>query len=150
MTTSGQRLVAETLARMDEGWAQFRKLAHATPGQQLERHLGPDLWTRKEMLAHVGAWHELTVEALRTLTETGVVPAAQDPTDDINARAARTATGRTAGEVLFNLDDSYRHARHAVSRLTDDQLMAHDGWAAAMIAGNTYGHYAEHVADLGG
>jgi hypothetical protein len=150
MTTSGQRLVAETLARMDEGWAAFRRLAHAVPGQLLERHLGPDLWTRKEMLAHVGAWHELTVEALRTLVETAEIPAPQDPTDAINARAARGATGRTAGEVLFNIDDTYRHVRHAVSRLTDDQLMAHDGWAAAMIAGNTYGHYAEHLADLTG
>lgn len=46
MSTSGQRLVAETLARMDEGWAQFRRLAHAVPGQLLERHLGPDAWTR--------------------------------------------------------------------------------------------------------
>jgi hypothetical protein len=150
MTTSGQRLVAETLARMDEGWAQFRRLAHAVPGQLLERRLGPDAWTRKEMLAHVGAWHELTVEALRTLVATGEVPPALDPTDDINARAARSAVGRTAGEVLFNIDDTYRHARHAVARLTDDQLMAHDGWAAAMIAGNTYGHYTEHVADLTG
>lgn len=150
MTTSGQRLVAETLTRMDEGWAAFRRLAHAVPGQLLERHLGPDLWSRKEMLAHVGAWHELTVEALRTLVETGEVPPPQEPTDAINARAARAATGRTAGEVLFNTDDTYRHVRHAVSRLTDDQLMAHDGWAAAMIAGNTYGHYAEHLADLSG
>lgn len=150
MTTSGQRLVAETLARMDEAWAAFRRLAHAVPGQLLERHLGPELWTRKEMLAHVGAWHELTVEALRTLVETGEVPEPREPTDAINARAARGATGRTAGEVLFNIDDTYRHVRHAVARLTDDQLMAHDGWAAAMIAGNTYGHYTEHVADLAG
>ena len=148
MTTSGQRLVAETLARMDEGWSAFRRLAHALPGQMLERHLGPDAWNRKEMLAHVGVWHELTVDALRTLVDTGAVPRSQDPTDEINARAARTAIGRTAGEVLFNLDDSYRHARRAVERLTDDQLMAHDGWAAAMIAGNTYDHYSEHLADL--
>ena len=150
MTTTGQRLVAETLARVDEGWSSFRRLAHAVPGQLLEQHLGPEAWSRKEMLAHVGVWHELTVEALRTLVETGHVPAPQDPTDDINARAARGAIGRTAGEVLFNLDDSYRHMRQAVSRLTDDQLLAHDGWAAAMIAGNTYDHYAEHKADLTG
>lgn len=150
MTTSGQRLVAETLARMDEGWSRFRRLAHALPGQLLERRLGEDAWTRKEMLAHVGVWHELTVEALRTLAETGSVPPSQDPTDEINARAARAAAGRTAGEVLFNLDDTYRHVRRAVEHLTDEQLMAHDGWAVAMIAGNTYGHYTEHVADLTG
>ena len=148
MSTSGQRLVAETLARIDEGWAQFRRLAHAVPGQLLERHLGPEAWTRKEMLAHVGAWHDLTVEALRTLELSGAVPSSTDPTDEINARAARSAAGRTAGEVLFNLDDSYRHAHRAVARLTDEQLLAHDGWAAAMIAGNTYDHYAEHLADL--
>ena len=46
------------------------------------------------------------------------------------------------------MEDSYRQVRRAVGRLTDAQLSAHDGWLAAMIAGNTYDHYAEHLADL--
>ncbi|MEA2673790.1 MAG: hypothetical protein QOI92_982 [Chloroflexota bacterium] len=148
--SSGQPLVAETLARMDEGWSAFRKRVHALPSQLLEARLGAGSWTRKQMLGHVGTWHERTVEALGWLTETGDLPGEPEPTDVINARAARAAIGRTTGEVLFALDDSYRIVHRAVARLTDDQLLAHDGWATAMIAGNTYGHYEEHLADLTG
>ena len=32
---------------------------------------------------------------------------------------------------------------------TDAQLAAHDAWAVAVISGNSYGHYAEHLPDLG-
>ncbi len=148
--SSGQPLVAETLARMDEGWSAFRRRVHALPSQLLEGRLGAGSWTRKQMLAHVSTWHERTVEALGILAETGEVPGEPEPTDAINARAARAAVGRTTGEVVFTLDDSYRLVHRAVARLTDDQLLAHDGWASAMIAGNTYGHYEEHLADLAG
>ena len=148
--TSGQPLVAETLARMDEGWSAFRKRVHALPGQLLEARIGEGAWTRKQMLAHVGTWHERTIEALAWLLETGEVPTDPEDTDVINARAARAAIGRTTGEIVFAVDDSYLHVHRAVARLTDEQLSAHDGWATAMIAGNTYGHYEEHLADLPG
>ena len=150
ITSSEQPLVAETLARMDEGWSAFHRRVHALPGQLLEQRLGQGSWTRKQMLAHIATWHERTVEALGWLTDTGALPGASEETDVINARAARAAVGRTAGEILFALDDSYRHAHRAVARLTDEQLSSHDGWALVMIAGNTYDHYAEHLADLGG
>jgi hypothetical protein len=146
---NGQPLVAETLARMDEGWSAFHRRVQALPGQELEQHLGQS-WTRKQMLAHVATWHDRTVEALGRLAETGELPGAPEETDVINARAARGAVGRTTGEILFALDDSYRLVRRAVGRLTEEQLTAHDGWASALIAGNTYDHYAEHLADLDG
>jgi hypothetical protein len=46
------------------------------------------------------------------------------------------------------MSDSYRRLRREVSNLTDEQLAAHDGWASEMVAVNTYGHYADHMADL--
>ena len=148
-TTSGQPLVAETLARMDEGWSTFHKRVHSLASQLLEQRLAEGSWTRKQMLAHIGTWHDRTVDALSRLIETGGVPEAAEETDAINARAARAAVGRTTGEILFAVDDSYRLVHRAVARLTDAQLSAHDGWAAAMIAENTYDHYAKHLADLG-
>lgn len=149
-TSTGQLLVAETLAYMDEGWSAFHRRIHALQGQILEQHVSQEGWTRKQMLGHIATWHERTVEALSWLTETGEIPGAPEDTDTINARAGRSAIGRTTGEVLFALDDSYLHVRRAVARLNDAQLSAHDGWAIAMISGNTYDHYAEHLADLTG
>jgi hypothetical protein len=75
------------------------------------------------------------------------VPLTEDE-DAINARTARQAVGRTAGEVLTDMDISFNRLRRQIARLTDDQVAAHDGWAAHVIAGNTYEHYAEHMADV--
>jgi hypothetical protein len=147
-TSSEQPVVAETLARMDEGWSVFRRRVHSLPSQLLERKLASGTWTRKQMLAHIGTWHDRTVEALGWLAETGQMPGDPEDTDVINARAARAAIGRTTGEILFGLDDSYLHVRRVIARLTDADLAAHDGWATAMIAGNTYDHYTQHLVDL--
>jgi hypothetical protein len=137
-----------TIDRMDEAWAAFRELVHALPTEQLELHVAGGGWTRKQMLAHITAWHERTIEAIGHVTEAGEPPGEPEETDVINARAARAAVGRTTGEILAAMEDSYRQVRRAVGRLTDAQLSARDGWVAAMIAGNTYDHYAEHLADL--
>jgi hypothetical protein len=150
MTSSGQPLVAETLARMDDGWAAFHARVHKLPSQLLEHHIADGARTRKQMLAHIATWHDLTTERLTSFVGSGE---AIDPPDDgelINTRAARAAIGRTTGEVLLDLDHSYRQLRRKVASLLDTHLTAHDDWAAAIIAGNTYGHYSEHLADLGG
>ena len=144
-----QTTVTATLARIDEAWTAFRDHVHGVPGERLELRIG-DGWTRKQMLAHISAWHDLTTDRLAVLLETGEPAADPDAEDVVNARAARAAVGRTTGEILIGMDDSYRRLRREVSRLTDEQLAAHDGWAAAIIAGNTHEHYAEHLADLDG
>ncbi|HUG30823.1 MAG TPA: DinB family protein [Candidatus Limnocylindria bacterium] len=147
--TSGQPTVAETLARMDEGWADFRERVQSIPSQVLEEHIATGSWTLKQMLAHVATWHQLTIERLSGLIETGEPQRTPDDEDVINARAARAAAGRTTGEIILDIEHTYRQLRRKVARLTDDQLAAHDAWAAAVIAGNSYGHYREHLADLG-
>ena len=149
MTTGTDELtIRDVLAQMDDGWTEFQAHVHALPGEKLEARLGEGAWTRKQMLAHITTWHELSVERLARFAESGEPSGLEEETDSINARAARGAVGRTTGEVLLSVQESYRHLRREVSRLTDAQLDAHDGWAAATIAGNTYGHYDEHLADL--
>ena len=150
IASSGQPLVAETLARMDDAWSEFHGRVEALPSQLLEHHIADGQWTRKQMLAHIAAWHEATVLRLVDMVASG---APQDvPGDDgaINERAARGAIGRTTGEILLDVDQSYRQLRRKVASLSDADLIANDSWAVAVIAGNTYDHYAEHLADLAG
>jgi len=139
--------VPELLARMDAGWAAFHAKLQATPSERLGDHIGGG-WTRKQMLAHLGTWHDLTVERLGGLMSTGEPPGLDEHEDEINARAARAATGRTSGEIVQSIEDSYRRLRRQVSLLTEEQLAAHDWWAAAIVRGNSFGHYEEHIADL--
>lgn len=140
--------VRETLERMDGGWAAFRGRVQSLPIERLSDRLGEGAWTRKQMLAHIATWHQLTFERLAQFADSGEPAELKEHEDAINARAARAAEGRTTGEILQGMDDSYRRLRRAASGLTDAQLVVHDGWAAAVIAGNTYEHYPEHLADL--
>ena len=148
MHASPQQTVQGTLARMDEGWTAFRGQVHSLRGELLEVRLGEGTWTRKQMLAHIGTWHDLTVDRLSRFAESDEPVELSEETDVINARSARAAGGRTTGEILLTIDDSYRRLRRQVGLLTDAQLLAHEGWAAAVIAANTYDHYAEHLPDL--
>lgn len=151
MTTGTDELtVRAVLARMDDGWSEFQSHVHALPGEKLEARLGEGAWTRKQMLAHIGTWHELTVERLSGLVATGEPPGLDEEDDAINARAARAAVGRTSGEIVQAMQDSFGRLRREVARLTDAQLADHEGFAASIIAGNSYGHYREHLADLEG
>jgi hypothetical protein len=151
MTTgTGEQTIRETLARMDDGWNDFFARVQALPGEQLGVRLGEGTWTRKQMLAHITTWHELTVERLSALAASGEPPELDEHEDAINARSARAAEGRTSGEVVQSMHDSYARLRREVSRMTDAQLAEHDGFAAAVIAGNSHGHYREHLVDVGG
>ena len=143
-----QPTVREMLARMDDGWADFSRRLRALPAEMLDDRLGEGAWTRKQMLAHIATWHELTVNRLMEFSETGRPVELAEDDDAINARAARGAIGRPSGEVLLTLDESYRRLRREVARLTNEQLATNDSWAAAVISANTDRHYAEHAVDL--
>lgn len=143
-----QPAVRETVERMDAAWDAFRQRVHALPRERLEHPVAQGEWTRKQMLGHIWMWHDLTTDRLAIYLESGSPNGPEDDTDIVNERAARGAGGRTTGEILGELDDSFRRLRREVLHLTDAQLLDHDGWAAAVIAGNSYGHYEEHLSDL--
>ena len=145
-----QPTVKEVLARMDDGWAAFSSAVHAMPSELLESRLGEDAWSRKQMLAHIAAWHDGTTERLAELIESGEPAAVAEAEDEevVNSRAARGAVGRTTGEIILALDESYRRLRREVARLTNELLAVQDSWAAGVIADNTFRHYAEHLDDL--
>ena len=145
-----QPLVRNTLRRMDEGWTTFDERVRSLRNEQLTARLGEGAWTRKQMLAHITAWHELTNDRLLKFAasaEPVAIPGDEDE-DAINLRAARASEGRTTGEIIVAMTDTHRRLRRTVAAMADAQLAAHDGWAAAVIAGNTFGHYEEHLADL--
>lgn len=143
-----QPTVKEVLEQLDRGWAAFSAAFHRLPAERLEARLGENAWTRKQMLAHVAVWHDLTVERLGEHADTGKPPESEEDEDGVNARAARNAVGRTTGEVILTLDESFRRLRREAARMTNEQLAADDSWAASVIASNTWRHYAEHLPDL--
>ena len=140
----------ELLARMDAGWTTFIETVRAQPNERLEAHLAEGAWTRKQMLAHIATWHDLTADRISRFRDSGTQPDAAEHEDVINAQSARAASGRTTGEIIQTMEDSFRRLRRQVSQLSDEQLAANDWWAVAIVRGNTFGHYEEHLPDLTG
>jgi hypothetical protein len=138
----------ETFARMDAGWSSFRAAAAAWPSERMDERMEEDGWSRKQMLAHITAWHDATHDRLGKMILSGQPEDAALDDDAFNARIARQAIGRTAGEILKEMEMTYNRLRRQVSRLTDQQLRADDGWAAQVIANNTYEHYEQHAPDV--
>ena len=133
---------------MDTGWDSFHRRVASIPTERLASRIAEDSWTLKQMLAHITAWHDLGVDQLGKFASSGEPPSFDEHEDVVNARAARAAEGRTIGEILLAMADSYRRLRREVSNLTDAQLAANDGWASELVDVYTRGHYELHMADL--
>jgi hypothetical protein len=139
--------IREMISLVDRSWERFHDLAVDFPAERLDEHIGGG-WTRKQMLAHIAAWHDLTTERLTALMKSGEPHDLEEGDDVVNARVARAAAGRTAGEVFDSLETSFRRLRRQLEHLSDGQLVGHGGWAQSLIAANTYDHYQEHRDDL--
>lgn len=143
------RTMRETLNRVDQAWSAFHTAARRFPLERLNEPVGNGGWTRKQMLSHIAAWHDLTADRMVKLVNTGTLPQPDDRTaDEINAFVARQAVGKTAGEILKDIDTTFNRLRRQLDRVTDAQLEANDWEVAYVIGGNTYGHYEEHWADV--
>jgi hypothetical protein len=132
---------------VNAGWINFR-LALTSLGEaglDAKTSVG---WTFKQMAAHCAGWEDLTVTRLRTLRETGKPSTSDVDTNEFNARLAAEAEAKTARQVLKELDDAHTRLVAEIEKLTPEQLHANDGWAIAVVAGNTYGHYGEHHTEL--
>jgi hypothetical protein len=142
------RTMRETLRHVDDAFAAFRALAARFPSERMDERIGPDGWTRKQMLEHVAAWHDLTADRVVQMINTGQSAPLDRDTDGFNAAVARQAVGKTSGEVLKDIDATFNRLRRQLARVTDAQLSNDDWWLAFVIGGNTYGHYEEHWADI--
>ena len=132
---------------VNAGWINFRLalMSLGEAGLEQKTRVG---WTFKGMAAHCAGWEALTVDRLRTLRETGEQSSSGVDTNEFNERLAREAESRTAAEVLKDLDDAHARMVAEIEKLTPEEIAAHDGWAVAIVAGNSYGHYGEHHTEL--
>jgi hypothetical protein len=142
------KTIKETLRKVDDAWSAFRAAAMRFPSERMDERIAEETWTRKQMLQHVAAWHDLTADRLIKLINTGEPAPMDRDTDQFNASVARQAIGKTSGEVLKDMDATFNRLRRQLARMTDAQLETDDWWAAYVIRANTYEHYQEHWADI--
>ena len=150
MSTETPVTSKEHLARVDDAWLNFR-LAVAAIGTDAFARTTSAGWTYQSLVAHVAGWQRRAAERLATLTRTGAPDERPDiDEDEFNARVAREAEGKSPSAILAELDASWEAIRAAIAALSDEDLHAHEGWAIAVVRGNTFGHYAVHHDELFG
>jgi len=132
---------------VNAGWINFRLalMSLGTAGLEATTSTG---WTYKALAQHVAGWEDLAARRLARLRETGEFVANGVTTDAFNAEMAERARAQSGAEVLADLDAAHTRLVAEVEKLTPEQIRANDGWAIAVTAGDSYGHYAEHHTEL--
>ena len=146
---------SELAARVDAGWRPFREAVRGLGRARLDERT-PAGWSYHDLIAHVAAWEELTARRLRTLHESGDRTEPEAAADAFNAHVVATHRLVGAEALLDELDTAHRSLLAALEGLSDDEVAAEvqetpwgpASWVVAIVAGNTYGHYAEHAAEL--
>lgn len=141
------RTSKELAAIAGRAWFSFRLaiLSLGLSGLDAQTSSG---WTYKELVAHVAAWFDLTIDRIAHYRATGEPKGSGGEADDINAAVAAQARGREASAILDDLDASMAKLLEEIKKLDDTQIHAKDDWVIAVVAGNTYGHFAEHHVEL--
>ena len=141
------RNAADLVRLIQTNWLPFR-LGLLSLGLAALEQTTSTGWTYKDLAAHAAAWEERTATRLAVFRESGEGMAGIDDTDPFNAAVVERTRGRDGGDVLRELDEAHRALVAEVEKLTPGQLHANDDWVITVVAGNSYGHYAEHHEEL--
>jgi Mycothiol maleylpyruvate isomerase N-terminal domain/Protein of unknown function (DUF1706) len=138
----------DLLTIVQNSWTGFRLAIGAIGLPSLEEKTATG-WTYKDLVAHAAAWEDRTASRLQTLRESGAntYPGVDDA-DQFNAAVVERTRGRDAREVLSELDTAHARIVDEIGQLTRAQIHANDDWVIAVVAGNTYGHYADHLDEI--
>jgi hypothetical protein len=123
------RTVQELLGLVDRGWREFRAA------------LRDPLLT-----AHAAAWEALVPGLLEAERRGQLGPSTDADVDKFNARVAERSASLDLATATRQLEAAHLGVVTAVGRLLDDDLRRER--VVGIVASNTYGHYAEHAADL--
>ncbi len=130
-----------------QSWRTFRAALFAIGLDELDRAT-PSGWRYTDLAAHVAGWFDLTTARLERFHATGEISDPDGTADEINARIVERTRGRRARDVIVELDPAMVRLMKAMRSLSDDELHARDDRAIRIVAGNTYGHFAEHHVEV--
>jgi hypothetical protein len=148
----------ECLARFRAARARVDELVAGIGSWTAE---SPEGWTAKDYLAHLTTWQRRMVrwfeEGAAGKQRTGPEPGYTfEQIDALNERDFLAGRDTPLATVRAEFDATADAVEALIARLDDDDLndAARSPWlgfeARHTIAGNTYGHYLEHLAALEG
>ena len=116
-------------------------------------------WSIKDMLAHIASWHHRLLRwldaAVRNQEPTISGPNNVEEMDALNAQFYQQNKARALDEVMADFRTSYQHIMDIVRAMPEEDLISPHNFAWSqgrplwhLIAGDTYEHYHEHIAQI--
>ena len=147
----------ELLANLEAGRERLEAaLARVDPTQRMEPGLH-DLWSVKDLLAHLGWWEQRVVDIYDALlhNRTSDPALAETPIDELNRQALAENAARSWDEVQNNEKNSYHALVTLAETAPETDLFDPHRFAEAegrpfvnWILSNSCGHYDEHLPVL--
>lgn len=145
--------------RIELSWTELADLVNQVQDADGLTKVGADGWTVKDHLAHVGAWERSLLALVEREDRAAAMGVPETPggTDAINEEIRKLHANDTPEEALAYFRDSHAQMVAALGKLSDADLQKpYSDFQASdpdekrpvidWVAGNTYEHYAEHVA----
>jgi hypothetical protein len=126
----------------EERWEQFYTLLQKIPEWEQPGVL--EAWSIKDLLAHVAAWHAVTVDRLESFCTTKELPPPPKDIDAFNAETYEAVKDLPLHDVKVMSASSRHRFREQVDGLAEEDAKQFE----RMIFGNAHGHYEEHIEQL--
>jgi len=142
------RTTEDLFGLVQTNWIGFR-LAIGAIGLPALENTTSSGWTYKDLAAHAAAWEDHIAGRLKGLRETGAktYPGVDDA-DAFNAEVVARTRSREAADVIRDLDAAHERMLAELQLLTPERIHANDNWVVAVVASDTYGHYAQHFDEV--
>lgn len=144
---------------IETSWAELADLVDQISAASGLTTVGADGWTVKDHVAHVGAWERSLLALIVGQSRAAAMGVSEtaEGTDAINEEIRKLHAKDTPEEALAYFRDSHAQMVAELGKLSDadlqkpysafqpsepDEKRPVVGW----VAGNTYEHYAEHIA----
>ncbi len=149
------RRVASANEELEGTLAELTADEIARPGTQ-------EALSVKDILAHLAWWERHAGDMLRAASLGTEIPYVQQPGEDssammdrVNAEVYDANRDRPLPEVMAEFHAAHQHLLEEISNLSEEQIFSPQGLAQVLggsvldlIAGNSYGHYEEHLTPI--
>lgn len=139
---------AEFLALEQQAWDELKRTWHGLPDETLVRPGACGQWSVKDVMNHIAAWQEATLQVLPELLQGHRLPAGQYNISKFNQRQYAEDKDRTLVASRRRLGRSRRRLLAFLATVPEGQMLDVKGRVGAWAKYATYGHYDEHLCGL--
>jgi hypothetical protein len=134
------------IQKIESSYADIVRLYRSVPVTEIVKSSLPNDWSVKDTLAHLAAWEWRCAQLLEAAHRSDGPLQAEPDVDALNREIFEEHQEWSWEEVEYDFRAAHQTLLEAVRRLPPARLSSK--FVQEMIAGETWEHYAEHLADL--